>query len=116
ASSSHPEKLRLGLQSVGLLERFEPHVISASQVEHGKPAPDVFIYAAGWMRTPVAQCLVIEDSIPGVCAAKKAGMRVWGFTGGQHCGPEHQGRLQEAGAEIVFDDFHNLAGLVSSSG
>lgn len=112
ASSSYPEKLRLGLRSVGLLERFEPHVISASVVARGKPAPDVFIYAAGWMRTPVKQCLVIEDSTHGVHAAQSAGMRVFGFTGGQHCGPEHGERLMEAGAELVFDDFCNLSSLV----
>lgn len=114
ASSSYPEKLRLGLQSVGLLERFEPHVISASVVAHGKPAPDVFIYAAGWMRTPVAQCLVIEDSTHGVHAARSAGMRVFGFTGGQHCGPGHGERLMEAGANLVFDNFRDLTRLVSA--
>jgi beta-phosphoglucomutase-like phosphatase (HAD superfamily) len=54
ASSSYPAKLALGLRSVGLYERFAPNVISASFVTHGKPAPDVFIYAAGWMRREVA--------------------------------------------------------------
>jgi HAD superfamily hydrolase (TIGR01509 family) len=113
ASSSYPEKLRLGLQSVGLLEHFEPNVLSASSVAHGKPAPDVFIYAAGWMQKPVADCLVIEDSTHGVHAARGAGMRVFGFTGGQHCGPEHGEKLLEAGAERVFDDFCELTELVA---
>ena len=80
-------------------------LISAYVVAHGKPAPDVFIYAAGWMRTPVADCLVIEDSTHGVHAARSAGMRVFGFPGGQHCGPGHRERLIDAGAELVFDDF-----------
>ncbi len=112
ASSSYPEKLRLGLGSVGLLDRFEDRLISAYLVAHGKPAPDVFIYAAGWMRTPIAECLVIEDSTHGVRAARSAGMRVFGFTGGQHCGPGHREQLIAAGADLVFDDFGSLAGLI----
>ena len=108
ASSSYPEKLKLGLEAVGLHERFAPNLISASFVAHGKPAPDVFIYAAGWMRTPIPDCLVIEDSIPGVRAARDAGIRVFGFTGGGHCLPEHGRRLMEAGAELVIDDLREL--------
>jgi HAD superfamily hydrolase (TIGR01509 family) len=102
ASSSAPAKLKLGLEFVGLYARFAPHVVSASYVAHGKPAPDVFIYAAGRMQTAVAQCLVIEDSVPGVCAARAAGMRVFGFTGGSHCLPGHAERLLAAGAERVL--------------
>jgi HAD superfamily hydrolase (TIGR01509 family) len=112
ASSSYPAKLALGLRSVGLYDRFAPNVISASFVTHGKPAPDVFIYAAGWMRKQVAQCLVIEDSVPGVRAAAGAGMRVIGFAGGTHCRPSLRGRLMDAGAECVITDFRELAALV----
>ena len=112
ASSSHPEKLRLGLETVGLHDRFAPHVVSASLVAHGKPAPDVFVFAAGWMRTPVAQCLVIEDSVPGVQAARAAGMRVIGFAGGSHCGAGHGERLLAAGAEQVVARFEELDALV----
>jgi HAD superfamily hydrolase (TIGR01509 family) len=108
ASSSYPEKLKLGLETVGLHERFAPNLVSASFVAHGKPAPDVFIYAAGWMRTPVPNCLVIEDSIFGVRAARGAGMRVFGFTGGGHCSPDHGRHLMDAGAERVIADFREL--------
>ena len=65
ASSSYPEKLRMGLEAVGLHERFDSNLVSATFVAHGKPEPDVFIYAAGWMRTPIRDCVVIEDSLPG---------------------------------------------------
>lgn len=108
ASSSYPEKLRLGLETVGLHDRFAPNVISATRVAHGKPAPDVFLYAAGWMRAPVAGCVVIEDSLAGVRAARAAGMRVFGFTGGAHCSPGHGARLSEAGAERVIGDFREM--------
>jgi HAD superfamily hydrolase (TIGR01509 family) len=108
ASSSYPEKLKLGLETVGLYRQFAFNLVSASFVAHGKPAPDVFIYAAGWMRTPIPDCLVIEDSVPGVRAARAAGMRVFGFTGGGHCFPGHGSRLLDAGAELVISDFHEL--------
>ena len=108
ASSSYPEKLKLGLETAGLYERFGPNLVSASWVAQGKPAPDVFIYAAGWMRTPIAHCVVIEDSIPGTRAARSAGMRVFGFTGGSHCPPGHGERLREAGAEQIFNSFEDL--------
>lgn len=102
ASSSAPEKLEQGLRFVGLHRFFAPHIVSAQYVAKGKPAPDVFIYAAGSMTTAVQHCLVIEDSVPGVRAAVAAGMRVWGFTGGSHCAPEHGDHLLAAGAERVL--------------
>jgi len=112
ASSSYPDKLRLGLRATGLLDRFGGDVISASLVANGKPAPDVFVFAAGWMRTPVAHCLVVEDSIPGVRAARAAGMRVVGFVGGQHCDDGHGARLLDAGAERVIDRMSQLRDAV----
>ena len=108
ASSSAPEKLKMGLSFVGLYQYFAPHVVSAAYVAHGKPAPDVFIYAAGSMHTPVQSCLVIEDSLPGVRAACAAGMRVFGFTGGSHCLAGHAERLLEAGAERVLSAMSEL--------
>jgi HAD superfamily hydrolase (TIGR01509 family) len=115
ASSAYPAKLRLGLETVGLYDRFAPNVVSASLVAQGKPAPDVFIYAAGWMRTPTESCLVIEDSIPGVQAARAAGMRVFGFTGGRHCDAGHGERLLAAGAEQVMGRFDELQGLIPAA-
>ena len=108
ASSSAPEKLRMGLTYVQLHTHFAPNIVSASYVAHGKPAPDVFIYAAGWMKISVEKCLVIEDSLPGVRAAKSAGMRVFGYAGGSHCAPGHDRRLLEAGAELVLRDMREL--------
>lgn len=108
ASSSHPEKLMLGLEATGLHRSLAPNLISASVVAHGKPAPDVFIYAAGWMRAAVPDCVVIEDSLHGVRAAVAAGMRVIGFAGGAHCGPDHSSRLAAAGAAPVTTRFEEL--------
>src|SRR5260370_22751784 len=53
-------------------------------VDRGKPAPDLFLYAAGRMQADPSRTLVIEDSVSGVRAAKAAGMTAWGFVGGSH--------------------------------
>ncbi len=115
ASSSAPAKLEQGLRFVGLHHYFAPDILSVHRVAHGKPAPDVFIYAAGWMHTPVAACLVLEDSEPGVRAARAAGMRVWGFTGGSHCTPDHGERLMAAGAERVLAHMRELPAALPSA-
>ena len=99
---------RHGLEAAGLLSRVAPNLVSASWVARGKPAPDVFTYAAGWMRVPVRECVVVEDSVPGVTAARAAGMRAVGFAGGGHCPPGHAGRLLEAGAERVVGHMRDL--------
>ncbi len=112
ASSSYPSKLKLGLETVGLYERFAPNIISGTLVARGKPEPDVFLFAAGWMKTSPMKCLVVEDSVAGVCSAVRAGMRVFGFTGGSHCGPEHGERLREAGASVIFRDMRELPELL----
>ena len=59
-----------------------------------------------------ARALVIEDSLPGVSAAKAAGMTVFGFTGGSHCRPGHSERLAAAGAERVFAEMSALPRLI----
>jgi HAD superfamily hydrolase (TIGR01509 family) len=115
ASSSQPERIRLSLSITGLLERLEPHIYSASMVENGKPAPDLFLYAARSMGFRPERCVVIEDSAAGIEAAKHAGMRVLAYTGGSHaplC------NLREAVAALdpdrIFDDMAELPGLIAT--
>jgi HAD superfamily hydrolase (TIGR01509 family) len=113
ASSSHPERIRRSLQLVGLLERFAPHLFSATMVSAGKPAPDLFLLAAARMAAEPARCLVVEDSEVGVRAGKAAGMTVFGFTGASHVRSEtHAPRLQAAGADAVFAEMPALVGLM----
>lgn len=74
ASGSGPDVIRRLLQHVGLTDFFE-HVVSAEDVPRGKPAPDVFVEAARRLGIPPQHCVVVEDSRPGVEAAKRAFMR-----------------------------------------
>lgn len=87
ASSSSMERLRLSLGMTGLWDCFAPHIYSASMVQNGKPAPDLFLLAARKLGVAPADCVVIEDSPVGIRAARAAGMRVVGFAGGSHAGP-----------------------------
>jgi HAD superfamily hydrolase (TIGR01509 family) len=112
ASSSAPVRIMNSLTTTGLIGFFEPYLYSATQVANGKPAPDLFLFAAAEMGVAPNDCVVIEDSVPGVQAGKAAGMRVLGFSGGGHCGPEHNGRLNGAGADVVFSDMAQLSDLI----
>jgi HAD superfamily hydrolase (TIGR01509 family) len=115
ASSSDPMRIEHSLRLVGLFERFAPHLFSATAVEHGKPAPDLFLHAARRMATAPRHCVVVEDSSRGVEAGVAAGMRVLGFAGGSHCGPEHGARLRAAGADRIFTDMALLPALIAGT-
>jgi HAD superfamily hydrolase (TIGR01509 family) len=82
ASSSSHVAIRRSLDLTGLRHHFDERIYSAQDVAHGKPAPDVFLFAAAGMGAVPRHCVVIEDSVHGVTAARAAGMRVLAFGGG----------------------------------
>lgn len=108
ASSGSHEKMRHTLGRTGLYAHFEGRIHSASDVARGKPAPDLFLYAARRMGVDPAACAVVEDSGPGVEAARAAGMRAFGYAGG----PTPAGRLEGPGT-VVFDDMRRLPELLA---
>lgn len=112
ASSTSLTPLRRNLTITGLIDLFDPHVFSASQVARGKPSPDVFLFAAAAMGAAPGDCLVIEDSVPGVLAARAAGMAVVGFTGVAHDKARMTERLRAAGALATIDRFEQWPDLV----
>ena len=116
ASSGPPEKISTSLNHVGLYDRFAPHIFSAVQVTNGKPAPDLFLFAAEQMKTAPARCVVIEDSVAGVTGALAAGMVVFGYHGGSHCRPDTAKTLRAAGAAVTFDDMRQLPDLIGRIG
>lgn len=79
ASSGSHEKMRFTLGLTGLWDRFARRIFSVEEVEHGKPAPDLFLHAASRMSTLPERCIVVEDSPFGVAGAKAAGMTALGF-------------------------------------
>jgi HAD superfamily hydrolase (TIGR01509 family) len=115
ASSSAPDRIRTSLAVTGLDKFFGSDVFSASSVERGKPAPDLFLHAADAMQTDPARCVVIEDSTPGVAAGLAAGMQVVGFTGASHCVPALADRLRGVGAHMIAADADALLDVLSRS-
>lgn len=75
ASSAHADVIRVALESTGLAASI-PIAVSSDEVEHGKPAPDVYLEAARRLGMAPERCLVVEDSLNGVRAARAAGMVV----------------------------------------
>jgi HAD superfamily hydrolase (TIGR01509 family) len=111
ASSSTPERLDITLNHVGLHDRFAA-IFSASMVKRGKPAPDLFLHAAVNMGVRPGRCVVVEDSVAGVTAARAAGMAVVGFSGGGHCLVGHDEMLAGAGADKVAGDMGRIPDLL----
>jgi HAD superfamily hydrolase (TIGR01509 family) len=108
ASSGSQVKMHFTLGLTGLLERFEGRIFSADEVAHGKPAPDVFLYAAEQMGVAPRRCAVVEDSHAGVTAGLAAGMVVFGFAGGV----TEASKLSLDGV-VVFDDMRTLPAHLS---
>jgi HAD superfamily hydrolase (TIGR01509 family) len=115
ASSGSPQRMRVSLGRTGLYDRFAPNIFSASQVERGKPAPDLFLFAAKQMDTTPDRCVVVEDSIAGIIAAHAAGIPALGFCGGSHCRPGQADALRAAGAAATFDDMRQLPDLITQN-
>ena len=114
ASSSDPQRLALSLSLTGLSGYFLNTCFTSELVKVGKPAPDLFLYAADSMGVRPQNVLVIEDSINGVRAGKAAQMTVWGFVGGSHHQqfPANMAFLTDAGADRIIKSMSELRGAL----
>jgi HAD superfamily hydrolase (TIGR01509 family) len=115
ASSSSLERIRLSLEATGLASLFGANIFSATQVAHGKPAPDLYLFASRRMGIAPEYCMVVEDSALGVTAGGAAGMKVIGFTGAAHATPDAAQRLAAAGACSVISSMVDLPATVERS-
>ncbi len=113
ASSGTWNKINNSMATTGLDQFFNTNKFSFEQVENGKPAPDLFLFAAREMNAHPEQTVVIEDSGAGVRAGVAAGMTVIGFTGGSHIGDGHDTVLRDLGAHHVLDHMTGLSDLLS---
>lgn len=113
ASNSSLDSVRRSLARAGLTSYFGEWVFSADMVASPKPAPDLYLHTAERLEVAPERCLVVEDSVSGVIAARRAGMTVIGFTGASHAPVDQHERLRHAGAALVIDRMEGLPALVN---
>lgn len=113
ASNGRHEKMAVTLVKTNLMHYVDGNIFSFEDVARGKPAPDLFLYAAKTMNVPAAETIVVEDSLTGVVAAKAAGMRALAY-----CPPDEAGnpnsltdKMRELGAEC-FAHMNELIPLI----
>jgi HAD superfamily hydrolase (TIGR01509 family) len=115
ASSSSVRWIATHLDHLGLRHAFGDHLYSGSEhVDRGKPAPDLYLYAAQQLDVPIERCTIIEDSEVGAKGAVASGALVIGLVAGSHCLPGHDERLRALGVREVahsFDEVGRLLGL-----
>lgn len=112
ASSSPLERIRVSLETAGLLRFFGMNLFSASHVPNGKPAPDLYLHVASMIGVQASDCIVVENSPVGITTAAAAGMKPIGFVGGSHAGVNLAAQLHAAGASAVIADMRALKSAV----
>jgi HAD superfamily hydrolase (TIGR01509 family) len=112
-SSSSTRWIRRHLEHIGLADAFGDHLYSGREhVSRGKPAPDLYLYAADRLGVAIQDCAIIEDSIVGATGAVASGGFVIGLCAGNHCAPDHADRLRAVGVQAVASDFTGAAKLL----
>jgi HAD superfamily hydrolase (TIGR01509 family) len=113
ASSSSTNWIRTHLEKLGLANAFGRHLYSgAEHVEHGKPAPDLYLHVAHQLAVPVAECVILEDSEVGATGALASGATVIGLAAGLHCLDGHAERLSALGVKHVAHSFEQVKRLL----
>ncbi|MEO8455978.1 MAG: HAD family phosphatase [Sphingomicrobium sp.] len=113
ASSSSTRWIRTHLAHLDLAEAFGDHVYSGREhVERGKPAPDIYLYAADRLAVPMTDCVILEDSEVGATGALASGARVIGLAAGRHCLDGHADALRALGVKEIADSFDDVGRLL----
>lgn len=117
-SNTKMPRLEAMLTRVGLKEFFRENIFSAKGLGEGrsKPKPDIFLHGADRMGFAPSETVVIEDSVHGLQAARSAGMRVIGFTGGSHTFAAHSKSLRSAGALTTISRMDDLPRILTNIG
>ncbi len=115
ASSSTTHWIEAHLRHIGLSDAFAGHIFSGREhVAHGKPAPDIYLYAAGTLGVAIDRTVIIEDSPVGVTGAVASGATVIGLAAGQHCNDGHDAKLLAKGAHMTAHSFEEVEALLQS--
>jgi len=114
ASSSSTQWIRTHLEHLGLSGAFGDHIYSGHEhVERGKPAPDIYLYAAAQLGADIRRSVIIEDSEVGATGALASGATVIGLAAGEHCLDGHADMLRALGVEHIAHSFDEVARLLA---
>jgi HAD superfamily hydrolase (TIGR01509 family) len=114
ASSSSTAWITRHLDHIGLADAFGDKLFSGKEhVVRGKPAPDLYLYAAAALGVDIGTCVILEDSPVGATGAIASGAHVIGFVGATHCGPDHAEKLRAIGVQDIARDFREVARLLA---
>lgn len=111
ASGADRFKVELQLDKCGLMPYFDGRIFSGHEMPRSKPAPDVYLAAAGALGVEPGRCAVVEDTVTGVTAGIAAGATVFGYSPPE-AGHDAPGALRAAGAVHVFGDMAQLPHLL----
>lgn len=115
ASNGSKDKVRKNLELTGLRKYFiDDLLFTGDLVSRKKPFPDLYLYAADRLGVSPEKCLAIEDSAPGVRAAKTAGMNVFAFGGGSHMSEELRDKVRACSPTSFFNNMKDLANLIEA--
>jgi len=98
ASSGPVEKIKLNLTTTKLIQFFGDNIFSSYDIGSWKPEPEIYLHAAKKMGFKPGECAVIEDSLPGIQAAKAGGFNVFGFAN-----DKNKTAFEELGATVFFE-------------
>ncbi|GGO17922.1 HAD family hydrolase [Deinococcus humi] len=117
ASNSLRSRLKRKLEASGLAPLVGEHAYDPAHVGgRGKPAPDLYAYAAAQLGADITRCLVIEDSVTGLSAGVAAGATAWGLLAGGHVHPDNAAHLTGAGAKRILRTHKELQGALGLVG
>lgn len=112
ASNGTTDKTKWKMAILKIEHLFKDVIIGTNSVKNPKPAPDMFKLAADKAQVAYDKCVVIEDGIYGIQAAKTLNMKPIGFTGASHVLDQHQQKLTNAGALLTFDNMNELQNIL----
>jgi beta-phosphoglucomutase-like phosphatase (HAD superfamily) len=107
-------RVTASVRRAGLQQIFGERIFSAEQVARPKPYPDVYLFAAQTLGVEPSRCIVVEDSVAGLNAARAAGMKTIAFVGASHIPDGYADALRKMGMTRIMKHMDELPALIEA--